>query len=68
MPWVLKVVGLGPKESYFKQMTGIGPMCTPHLKEAARFKTREDAVLSPAFRFPLTSFFPELTLGGPGEG
>lgn len=44
---------------WFAQMTGIGPMTTATLAEAARFASREEAALSPALRFPLTSFTPE---------
>lgn len=38
------------KPSYFKQMTGIGPMSTPNKDEAWQFDSEEEAKLSPANR------------------
>lgn len=44
---------------YFKQMTGIGPMCTAKRTEAARFSDKEAAARCPAMYHTLSSFVPE---------
>lgn len=53
---------------WFKQMTGIGPMTTPDLTEAARFESEESARACPAMHHAL-SFYeieeaPSLAHGG----
>ncbi len=47
------------KSIFFCRMTGIGPMNTASIDEAARFDTREDALLSPASRHLLSFYEPE---------
>jgi hypothetical protein len=51
--WVLK-----DGRNYFKQWTGIGPAATQRREEAARFWTKRDAMMSPAFTFALTFYEP----------
>lgn len=51
MPWVLKECG---KRSYFQQWTGIGPRFTQKISQAERFRTEQDAKMSPAWSFPYT--------------
>lgn len=56
MSWVLKnEVG---STYYFKQWTAIGPSTTPKVEEAAKFITKEQAMQSPAYSFPMTFFRP----------
>jgi hypothetical protein len=43
---------------YFARMTGIGPMTTSELAEAAFYETEEEARRSPACSFSLTFFEP----------
>jgi hypothetical protein len=47
------------KPIYFQQMTGIGPMSTPNIEEAAEFETEQEAKQSPAYAFSLTFYEPE---------
>lgn len=58
--WVLK-----DRKTYFRMWTGIGPCGTRKLKEAARFRTRQDAKWSPAFTFAWTSYDPHPIRGAP---
>lgn len=51
--WVLK-----DGKNYFKQWTGIGPCATQKRGEAERFRTRKDAMQSPAYSFALTFYEP----------
>jgi len=50
------------KKIYFKGWTGIGPATTDDLNEAHRFDSREEAVLSAAYRHSL-SFFEPVEIG-----
>lgn len=43
---------------YFHEWTNIGPCGTRNLKQAERFKTKQAAMNSPAFTFPLTFYEP----------
>ena len=52
--WVLR-----DKKNYFKQWTGIGPMATQKLDEASQFKTKREAMQSPAYSFAMTFYEPE---------
>lgn len=51
--WVLK-----DGNSYFYDMTGIGPRGTPLMDEAARFTSKKEAMRSPAFAFILANYKP----------
>jgi hypothetical protein len=51
------------KPLYFARMTGIGPMTTPDLSEAATYATEEEARRSPAC-FHMFSFFEPERVGG----
>lgn len=53
--WVLR-----DGSRYFAEMTGIGPRCTPKIGEAAKFRSKREAMLSPAYSFATTSFEPEV--------
>lgn len=44
------------RDLWFKQMTGIGPMTTPNLKEAMRFPDEQSALSHPANRHMLAIF------------
>ena len=46
------------RTNYFRDWTGIGPRGTRTPKEAARFKTKHDAMQSPAFTFSLMFYEP----------
>jgi hypothetical protein len=46
------------KKIYFKQWTGIGPATTNDLNEAHRFDSKEEAVMSAAYRHSLSFFEP----------
>jgi hypothetical protein len=46
------------KEMYFKAWTGIGPATTDDLEEAHRFDSKEEAVISAAYRHTLSFFEP----------
>lgn len=52
--WVL----YGERCGYFKQMTGIGPACTKNLGEAELFRTKTEALQSPAMYHSLVDFAP----------
>ncbi|SRR6266568_3945004 len=57
MDWVLESAQrYQGKRLWFAKMTGIGPMTTAKLAEAARFASPEAAAQSPAMRFPLGVF------------
>lgn len=51
--WVLK-----DGKTYFKSWTGIGPAGTNKVEEAEIFVTKEGAMQSRAFLFPLMSYEP----------
>jgi hypothetical protein len=46
------------KEIYFKGWIGIGPATTDDLSEAHRFDSKEEAILSAAYRHSLSFFEP----------
>lgn len=48
-------------KSWFREWTGIGPCCTKDKREAARFRTKDEARNSPAYLFPMTFFEPQRT-------
>ena len=49
--WVLK-----DGKNYFHMWTGIGPKATQKLSEAETFRTKREAMMSPAFSFGLTFY------------
>lgn len=59
--WVLSMAQSEAPEgkSWFRQMTGIGPMGTWNFEEAASFPSEQAATQSPAYAFPLTFYRPE---------
>jgi hypothetical protein len=51
--WALKY-----DDSYFREMTHMGPRCTTDVKLAAKFSTKKEAMQSDAYSFTLTCFVP----------
>ena len=43
---------------YFKQMVPIGPMATPRLEDAARFGSKYEAMMCPAYVHALSCYEP----------
>lgn len=59
--WVLIEEPASKKEHkpvYFKCTTDIGPCSTPNLSEAAKFESRQEAVMSPAYVHPFSCYEP----------
>ena len=53
--WVLRDT---MSRKYFMQWTGIGPACCAKLEKAKKFRTKIEALQSPASSFALTFFKP----------
>jgi hypothetical protein len=56
--WVLYDANV---DAYFSEYGPIGPRCTKRLTDAARFGSKEAAMISPAYRYchPLMDFEPK---------
>lgn len=56
--WVLCTHTVG-RTYWFRELGAIGPRCTEQRSEAARFKSRREAMRSSAYWFAFTNFEPE---------
>lgn len=60
--WILKEVLASDKLKkpiYFKAITSIGPCSTDEIEQAARFSSKQEAMMCPAYVHPFSCYEPE---------
>lgn len=63
MHWILRETLASQQQRkpiYFKCITEFGPCSTTEIDQAARFASKQEAMMSPAYVHPLSFYEPEL--------